>query len=342
MSTSLVSGAGKLRIIRYLAISAMAGLVMIGFLGLTPTWADEGSGPIGIRLMDAPAVRRGDPRARIHIVDHLSPGATISRLLQVTSTSRRPQRVQLYPGAASVGRHRFISAPDRLGNELTEWVRFDRTSLTLPPRGRTTVKATIKVPRTAWRGERYGVLWAEAEPIGDTEETHRVGVRIYLDVGAGGEPPTDFRIEQLIALRSPTGRPEFRAVVHNSGQRAVDMSGTLRLTDGPGGASAGPFPVNHGISLPPGGRGRVVIPLASGLGDGPWQATLYLASGRTQRSADTTITFPKAGEAPVVKLTGILGTAVAVTPRNGALAAGGFVIVLMSGFALFRRLRTSR
>ncbi|WP_422664813.1 hypothetical protein [Acrocarpospora corrugata] len=322
-------------------------LVAVGALCVSPAWAEQGSDPglIGIRLMDAPATRRGDPRARIYIVDHLSPGSTIRRRVQLTSTSAHPQRLQLYPGAADVRKHRFVFAPDRAGNELTKWVKFDRSTVELPAHGSAIVKATIKVPRTAWRGERYGVLWAEAEPAagrGNVKIVNRVGVRMYLDIGAGGEPPTDFRIEQLIAMRGVDGRPQFRAVVHNSGQRAVDMSGTLRLTEGPGGLSAGPFQVDQGISLPPGGRGRVVVPLDTRLPDGPWRASLSLASGSTQRSADDTITFPKAGEAPVVKLTGILGTSVAMTPRNGALAAGGVAVVLMVGFAVFRRFRANR
>ncbi|GIH26897.1 hypothetical protein Aph01nite_52070 [Acrocarpospora phusangensis] len=319
---------------------------IVGLVGIAPAWADRPDAPglIGIRLMDEPAVRRGDPRARIYIVDHLSPGSSIRRRLQVTSNSSRPQRVQLYAGAADVLKRHFVAAQNRTANELTNWVRFDRTTAVLPPHGSTTVKATIRIPREAWRGERYGVLWAETEPAGGTRamSTDRAGVRMYLDIGAGGEPPSDFRIEQLIALRAADGRPAFKALVHNSGQRAVDMSGTLRLSEGPGGVSAGPFPVKPGVSLPPGGRARVVVPLDRTLPEGPWLATLALASGRTQHSTEATITFPREGEAPVVKLTGLLGTAVAVTPRNGALAAGGFVIALMSGYALIRRLRTGK
>ncbi|GII28554.1 hypothetical protein Pmi06nite_19960 [Planotetraspora mira] len=38
-----------------------------------------------------------------------------------------------------------------------------------------------------------------------TRQVRRVGVRIYLSVGPGNPPPTDFTIESLTAQRSPTG-----------------------------------------------------------------------------------------------------------------------------------------
>ncbi|GIH24965.1 hypothetical protein Aph01nite_32750 [Acrocarpospora phusangensis] len=318
----------------------------VGALTAGPAWGETGSdaGMIGIRLMDAPEVRRHDPRARIYIVDHLEPGTTIRRRLQLTSTSPRPQRLHLYAGAAAVQKDRFVFEADRKPNELTTWTSFDKPEVTLPPHGSAVVRATIKVPRTAWRGERYGVLWAEAEPrtgSGNVHVVNRVGVRIYLDIGRGGEPPTDFTIERLVALRTPDGRPELQAVVHNSGQRAVDMSGTLTLDEGPGALSAGPFQVSQGISLPPGGRGQITVPLDRRLPDGPWHATLSLASGQTRRTAETTITFPKPGEPPMVRLTGIFGTSVSLTPGNGALAAGGVLVILASGLAVFRRIRRS-
>ena len=57
----------------------------------------------------------------------------------------------------------------------------------------------------------------------------------------GGAPLSDFTIDSLTAERAPDGRPMILAMVHNTGQRALDMDGTLQLLDGPGGLSAGPF-----------------------------------------------------------------------------------------------------
>ncbi|MDI2031101.1 hypothetical protein QFW96_20890 [Saccharopolyspora sp. TS4A08] len=115
----------------------------------------------GIKLLDAPLERQADPRANTYIVDHLPPGSTIQRRVQVTNETNRPQRFELYPGAASVDGGVFAFGQGRQVNELATWVRLDRPVLDLPPHGVEQVLATITIPRDASRGERYGVIWAE-------------------------------------------------------------------------------------------------------------------------------------------------------------------------------------
>lgn len=114
---------------------------------------------------------------------------------------------------------------------------------------------TIAVPRDASPGERYGAVWAEARatPVAGQgiTEINRVGMRMYLSVGPGGPPAAGFRIQSLVAARASDGRPLVRAQVHNTGGRALDMSGTLRLLQGPGGLAAGPFPARTGTTLGP-------------------------------------------------------------------------------------------
>jgi hypothetical protein len=52
------------------------------------------------------------------------------------------------------------------------------------------------VPVNLRNGERYAVLWAQVVSPKDSRHNvavvHRVGVRVYLDVGPGGEPASDF------------------------------------------------------------------------------------------------------------------------------------------------------
>ncbi|MDP1793557.1 MAG: hypothetical protein Q8K63_05395 [Acidimicrobiales bacterium] len=45
--------------------------------------AQESGGSISIRLLDAPTNRADDPRAKTYIVDHVSPGTTISRRVEI-------------------------------------------------------------------------------------------------------------------------------------------------------------------------------------------------------------------------------------------------------------------
>jgi hypothetical protein len=86
--------------------------------------------------------------------------------------------------------------------------------------------------------------------------------------------------------------------VRNTGARALDLSGELRLSDGPGGTSAGPFAVRLGTTLGPGDTSPVTIALDPKLPAGPWQAKLVLRSGTLEREATARISFPlQAGSA---------------------------------------------
>jgi hypothetical protein len=80
--------------------------------------------------------------------------------------------------------------------------------------------------------------------------------------------------------------------VHNTGGRALDMSGTLRISAGPGGLKAGPFPASLGTTLAIGDTEPVTILLDKQLPAGPWKARVDLHSGLVQRHAQATITFP--------------------------------------------------
>ncbi|OPG09156.1 hypothetical protein B1L11_26765 [Microbispora sp. GKU 823] len=255
----------------------------------------------GIRLLEIPENRLDDPRSHAFIVDHVNPGTTFTRRLEVFSTSSRRQHVNVYPAAARVGDEGFTFAPARTANELTSWITLDRTAVDLPPHGRVPVTATVAVPPTASKGERYAVIWAEIAsaspgPSGNVALVNRVGVRAYLDVGPGGEPPTSFRIGEVAAGRTDDGRPRLVAEVGNTGERAVDLEGEVRLSEGPSALSAGPFRSTRATTLPPGGHGQVTVLLGDDLPAGPWKFRLTLRSGRVSRTATGTITFPAAGE----------------------------------------------
>ncbi|MEU6429177.1 hypothetical protein ABZ860_25045 [Microbispora sp. NPDC046973] len=255
----------------------------------------------GIRLLEIPENRLDDPRAHAFIVDHVNPGTTFTRRLEVFSTSSERQHVNVYPAAARIGDDGFTFAPARTANELTSWITLDRTSVDLPPHGHVPVTATVAVPPTASRGERYAVIWAEISsaspgPSGNIALVNRVGVRTYLDVGPGGEPPTTFRIGEVTAGRADDGRPRLSAQVGNTGERAVDLEAEVRLSEGPSALSAGPFRSTRATTLPPGGHGQVTVLLGDDLPAGPWRFRLTLRSGRVSRTATGTITFPAAGE----------------------------------------------
>ncbi|MEU0815369.1 peptidase [Streptomyces mirabilis] len=251
---------------------------------------------ISIKLLDAPESRRVNPRAQAYIVDHVAPGSTIERRVEVTNESSTPMHVNVYAAAATIAKGEFTFAPERTSNELTGWTSLDTADLELAASETARVRTTIRVPRDAAAGERYGVIWAQTGTA--TDRTHnvamlgRVGVRMYIDVGPGGEPPSDFKIERLYPTRARDGRGEVRARIHNTGGRALDISGALSLFDGSAGLRAGPFSAKTGTTLAPGDLAEAVVPLDARLPDGPWTAKLTLKSGLVEHTTRATITFP--------------------------------------------------
>lgn len=284
----------------------------------------------GLRHRSPPA---GDSGARTrerrrdgYIVDHLAPGTVIHRRIEVTNTTASTAHVLLYPAAASIANGSFLGAAGHTPNDLSTWTSVSPGAPDITAGGHVTATVTISLPQDAAPGEQYGVVWAEARsaPIagGGVIQVNRVGIRLYISVGPGGPPAANFTIVSLTAKRAADGRPMVQASVHNTGARALDMNGTLRLSAGPGGLSAGPFPAALGTTLAIGQTEPVTIALDKQLPAGPWDAQITLRSGLLERSARATITFPAAGAAPAV---------FAAATRPGWLypAIAGLVVLLL-------------
>jgi hypothetical protein len=304
--------------------------------------AGTSSGAIGVHLLDAPTDRFSDPRAHEYIIDHLPPGSAIRRRIQVTSTAATPLHLDLYPAAATVEHGVFDLAADHTPDELSTWVKLDVPSLDLPPYGTKAVGATITVPREASPGERYAVIWAQvaapADPSGGgIRMVSRAGVRVYLDIGPGGEPPSDFEITSLTPGRMPDGEPEVLAQVRNTGQRALDMTGTLSLSDGPASLSAGPFPARLGTTLGIGDSEAVTVPLDQRIPDGPWKVRLTLASGMVEHTVTATLTFPDSGVGRAVKASRLLSSHTIAWSALIALGAAGTAGLAFRRSAVRRR-----
>jgi len=164
---------------------------------------------IGIRLVDVPVATADDPRARAYIIDHVAPGTVIKRRVQVSNGTDTTSRISMYPAAAEI-RGGTFTGDGRTKNELSSWISLKPRSPLLGPQKRTFVNVSITVPGQASRGERYGVVWAEMTSTsegGGVTQVSRVGVRIYLSVGPGGAPPSDFSITSLTAARNAEGTP---------------------------------------------------------------------------------------------------------------------------------------
>lgn len=317
----------------------MAGAVLAPAIGV---FAQTESGGVGIRLLEAPTAREKDPRAQRSIVDHVKPGASFSRKFEVSNTTTNRRTISIYAAAADVQGGSFVPADGRTQNELSRWITVDTPTADLDGGKSVQPKLTITVPNDATAGERYAVVWAELPPRtppgGGVAVVNRVGLRVYLSVGPGGEPATDFAIKSLTAERDASHRPVVKAIVENTGGRALDLSGNLKLTDGPGGLTAGPFDAKLGTTLGIGASAPVEIPLDPALPDGPWKARIELRSSTTVREATATITFPSGS--------GATATPVDADPvdKGGGLPAGllvgagvlGLLILLLLVFLLVR------
>ncbi|MFI6449495.1 peptidase [Kitasatospora sp. NPDC050543] len=356
-----------------LALAYGAGTAAADTRAETPPSTAEGS--IGLKLLDAPRDREADPRAHMYIVDHLAPGSVIHRRVQVTNTSDAGQRVDLYAGSAVVNGGTFTVDADRTSNELTTWVSVDdcisdsdvsstttdcgtpekegATRPSTPPpaaavrdvpaHSAAVVRVSVRVPPKASAGERYAVLWAQvAGPAGPTANVrlvNRVGVRIYLDVGPGGEPLSDFQIKELTPARAPDGTPRVVAKVHNTGRRALDLTGSMSMTDGPGSLSAGPFTANLGTTLGVGETEPVTIPLDRQLPNGPWKVRLTLTSGLVQRTVTATMTFPD-GSQSGASVTPSAADSASMPPVM-TVSMSAIILLAALGYGVVRRRRAS-
>ena len=291
--TGAISGMVRALMTRRLVAALVASLLIATGIAAGAS-AQEDPGSIGIRLADAPENRRDDPRAQIYIVDHLNQGATITRHVEVQNTTASEAEVQLYVGAADVDDGVFEFGEGRAENDLTDWTTITPPTVSVPANdGAVQAEVTIAVPDDAPDGERYGVIWAELPSSGGAANViNRVGVRIYLSVGEGEEPVSDFTIDTLRAVRDEDGTPVVETTVTNTGGRALDLGGELTLENGPGSLTAGPFPVDVGTTLGPGESAPARVELDPELPNGPWDATVTIRSGREERTAEATITFP--------------------------------------------------
>ncbi|MFK4243019.1 hypothetical protein ACI2KV_09050 [Micromonospora chokoriensis] len=290
---------------------------------------------ISIRMLDIPASRVQDPRAQVYIVDHLRPGTTINRRVEVLNSSGVSQEIDFYSGAASVENNAFTVPEGRTGNELSGWIRLKTATMVLDPGERRPVEVEIAVPRKASKGERYAAIWAQVtsakERTGNVTQIHRVGIRVYLDVGPGGEPPTDFRIDGLAAEPGIGEFPVVTATVTNTGQRALDMTGTLSLSKQA--VRAGPFKVTNGVTILPDQSGQVRIEVNQALPAGTWDVQAKLASGIVERTATGTISLPVAAPMTVATSAGPSWLVYTV----GAIAV--LALVTLGGWYLVRRQR---
>jgi hypothetical protein len=306
----------------------------------TSSGLSAGSGPLGsfgVRLVDVPVSEADNPRALRYIIDYLPTGTVVHRRILIVNQEPRTARFTVYADAAHIAGGQFVGDAGAARNELTPWVSVQHPVVTLAAGASVMDTVTIKVPRGATRGEHYGVIWAQqtakVRPRGSKSnviEVARVGIRMYVAVGHGGVPPTSFNITSLTGHRTVSGQPVIVAHVNNTGDRAIDLNGTVRLTDGPGNTTSGPFRAQRIVTLAPGQSWNMTFAPPKSLPVGSWRATVTLVSGLTTAKATAT-----------VQLTPTVAAQAALTAMQWIwLSLGGLVLILvivMGRYALQQR-----
>ena len=297
-------------------------------------------GSVGVRLLDVPANAVNNSRAREYVVDALAPGTTIHRRMEVSNSTTSAQQVTVYPAAATITHGSFIGAPARTGNDLSAWTTVSRPSLVIPAGGTAVDTVTVAIPATASPGERYAVVWASVSDVqagGSIDLVNRTGIRMYVYVG-GSNPATSFTVNTVTAQRDPHGHPLVQAQVHNTGGRAVDLSGTLTLSAVSGKLTGGPYPAQLGTTVAPGQSEPVSFVLTDQVGDGPWNASVTLHSGLNQQTFQARITFPHAaGTGPAAPAHTAGGGLSLVMILTGAILIALLAVITVLVIITYRR-----
>ena len=119
---------------RTVVVALVAGVVAAGG-GAARAAAAPLEDAVGIRLLDAPTRRADDPRAQLYVVDHVRPGATVTRRVELSNGTRSPVRLALYAAGAEVLQGQFRFHDGRAANELAGWTSVQPGRVEVPAGG---------------------------------------------------------------------------------------------------------------------------------------------------------------------------------------------------------------
>ncbi|GIG88496.1 hypothetical protein [Plantactinospora endophytica] len=322
-------------------VAVTAGLT----LQLTPATvaasaAVDSGGALEVRVAVPPGDKPSDADLT-RLAAHARPGDVVDRWIEVVNPSRLRQHVTVYPAGATIRNDTFSYAEGRTGNELSRWTRVPSSTFRLEPRAKKPVRIRLTVPASAAPGERYAVIWAQiaaAAPkspkrAGKAPPARRTGLRVYLNVGTGAEPQPAFEIVGMRAEQTARGVPVVVAQVRNTGPRALDPHGTLRLSTASSPAALGPFTALGGVTIAPQSSGSMTVPLYGRLPAGPWNAELAVADGAVLRESKATLSLPEPRPSSLVVTKDDGPSMILILAATGALLG---VLVLL-GLRLRRR-----
>ena len=144
---------------------------------------------VGIQLLNTSPAWYSRPDTYIGRVndgltaDPLKPGEVRTYSVRVTDTGNIPEKIDVYPAAASVSNGAWL--PTYTGKNLaSSWTSVSPSSLPLNPGQGAVVTVTIRVPAKTAAGTQYGVVWAGPvnNAAGQVKLNILAGIREYLTV----------------------------------------------------------------------------------------------------------------------------------------------------------------
>jgi len=254
-------------------------------LTAAPVTPARAQGSIGISLADDGG-ERDDPRSTKYVVEQADPGERIERTIEIANDSSKTVTVDSYVGGAVVGGTGF-DLDDGDDAEIVTWSRVAPATVELAAGARAEATVTISVPADTRPGERYGVVWAQVAG-GDGRVVNRVGIRMFVLIGDGD---SDLLVTAMTPYRDDQGRGAVDVEIQNIGERALDVSGTLRLDDDVH-AEEPETAIGAAPTIAPGARGVATARFERGPPNGPWVATVELDANGDDYEATARFTFP--------------------------------------------------
>lgn len=264
----------------------------------------------------------------------VTPGDTYTFNMRVINNSDQEQEYFIFARDIrelnSAGQPIFVDEDEKIEHGLSEWISFNRESLTIAPDEDGQIEVIVQVPDTASPGGHFGAVFVSLEPPDIEEGTAtRVGANVgtLMNFRIAGDITEEMQIREFSTDKSIYTKSEvrFTAKVENLGNVLLRPSGPLEITN-IFGQKVATLTINEtGRGVFPGQVRDFEITWEGGrFAFGRYQALAGLVYGQDARkSIDATISFW-------------------ILPMNIILPVGGGLLVLIVSVILLMRWMVNR
>jgi hypothetical protein len=173
------------------------------------------------------------------IEDKADPGETYRFNVTVTNVSGGDKKFYLnaqdIKGVDEGGRPVFATQGETTGYELSSWISFPESSISLKSGQSTTVPFSVKVPSNASPGAHFGAVFVEDRPVKPDESGAGVGFNVgtIVSLRIAGEIREEARIREFSTSKIIYGTADvaFNTKIENLGNVLVQPHGIIQISD---------------------------------------------------------------------------------------------------------------